>query len=387
MRRLKIGVALHRTGRLAALGRPLEVAAELFVARFPQLDSEAGPRKLELAFADTESDPAGARRAAARLIDDEQAQIVVTLGGTATLPTVVETCQAAGVPCVSTTLPWQAYRAALPLADAADPRRAFHFCWGLDDIAHAFADAWRHVSPGGPVGCLWNSGAQGDLLRAPELGFLAATANRAFATVDLGAYREGSGAFARQAAGLRGEGIRIVTAAATPDDLAAFDREVTERRIPVDLITCSRWLSYPFGARTAGVEGVVTAVYWSPEHPWAAADGLRAAELAAHYERVTGSPWCQPLGPAYALFEVAAHAFTTAADPEDPDALAAAVQAARLTTVAGLLDFTAGPEPAVALLGLATGQWRAVSEDGRLVIVCAERTPDVPITGELRLRR
>lgn len=385
MRKLKIGIVVHRTGRLAGLGRPLGFAAEAFGARTPELVTQAGLRGLEVRLADSGSTASGARAAAEWLARGERVELVLTLGGTSTLPAVVETCRAAAVPCVSTTLPWQAYRAALPVGEAVGPPSAFHFCWGLDDIAHVFADAWSVVRPAARVGCLWNSGVHGQLLRRPENGFLAAVASRGFTAVDLGGYSEGAGEVASQAARAREQAVDVVTASALPGDLAAFDRETAAQAIPLRLITCSRWLSYPFGARSAAVEGVVTPVYWSPAHPWATADGLTAGQLAASFSRATGAPWCQPLGPAYALFEVAAHAFGAANDPHDRASVAAAVDGARVETVAGPLDWGTGPEPSVALLGLATGQWRDVSSRAGLVIT-ATRTPGVPVTGDLRLR-
>lgn len=387
VRELKIGIVVHRTGRLAAIGRPLDFAARLFGTRFPVLRTVTGPRKLVLCAADSGSGPEGARRAVTELVRAQRVDIVVTLGGTATLPAVVERCARLGVPCLSTTLPWQAYRAALPVPAGAPPR-AFHFCWGLDDIAAAFADAWREVRPGAQVGCLWNDGPQGRWLRDPATGFLPAAESAGFRPVDLGPYPENGADFTAQLARLLTTGTRLLTCAGTPGDLAEFDRHARELAVPLDLITCSRWLSYPFGAAAAGVEDVVTAVYWTPDHPYrSAVDDLSPADLAAQYRYGTGHPWCQPLGPAYALFEVAAHALGTAADPADPAAVAHTMATTRLDTVAGTLDWTTGPDPAVARLGLATGQWRDVPAGGRLVVTANTATPTVSITGALRVRR
>ncbi|MFJ9041896.1 hypothetical protein ACIRF8_35750 [Streptomyces sp. NPDC102406] len=59
---------------------------------------------------------------------------------------------------------------------------------------------------------------------------------------------------------------------------------------------------------------------------------------------------------AYALFEVAVHALNTAEDPTDRRAVAAALGRARMSTMAGVLDWTCGPVPNVATVALAGGQ-------------------------------
>ncbi|WP_346130599.1 hypothetical protein [Lentzea roselyniae] len=94
--------------------------------------------------------------------------LVLTLGGTHTLPAVAAACEEFGVPGVSTTLPWQVYQAC---RGVAEPAWSFHFCWGLDDIAGAFADMWDGVAEHATVGCLWNNGVQGTALRDPANGF------------------------------------------------------------------------------------------------------------------------------------------------------------------------------------------------------------------------
>ncbi|MGW5055564.1 ABC transporter substrate-binding protein [Actinokineospora sp. NPDC004072] len=339
---LRIGVVVPRSGRLVRLGEPLE-----FVAR------RCGRwRGVRVFTADSRSTVAGARRAVRRLAR-ERVGVVVALGGSAVLPAVVEECARRGVPSLTTTLPWQLH-----------PGSGFHFAWGLDDIARAFAEMWGQVARRPVVAGLWNDGVQGDALRRV---FLPACGHP---VLHEPAYPEGARDFSAQVEAFRG--ADVVTSAATGADLAAYLAQAD----PPRLVTCSRWLTYPFGRQ----DGIATIAYWTPHHPYVSSvDGTTAAELARDYQAATGRPWLQPLGLAHALFEVAVHAARTAADPADPGAIAQAIGRTRLDTVAGPLDWPGGPAPGVARVALAGGQWRG--DD--LVVVANSGAPDAPVGGDL----
>lgn len=344
MRRPGVGVVLAETGRLAPLGVPLRFVAEAY------------PWPFEVLVRDSRSTAEGAR-AATRSLAGAGVELVVTLGGTATLPAVVGACAEHGVPSLSTTLPWQLFAA------RALPGRSFHFCWGVDDIAEVFADLWEHLGPARTVGCVWNDGPQGAALRR---WFRPVAVARGHHLVDV-PYREGGGGPppARE--------VEVVTGAATGEDLAAVVRAWRPR-----LVTCSRWLTYPFSVARHGLDGVATVVSWTPWHRHL--DGARRPpDLAAAYEAATGQQWLQPLGLAHALFEVAAHAVgNTGSTTSVADVLART----RLATVAGVLDWTRGPAPGVAAVPLAGGQWRGGPS---LVVVDNRRAPLAPVTGGLRV--
>jgi branched-chain amino acid transport system substrate-binding protein len=346
-----IGVVLATTGRLAPLGAPLE-----FVAR-------ALPWPADVLLRDSGSTPEGAR-AATRSLAEAGVRVVVTLGGTTTLPAVVDACAEHEVPCVSTTLPWQVFAAA-----RSSPGRAFHFCWGLDDIASVFADLWEHLGPARTVGCVWNDGPQGSALRR---WFRPVAVARGHDLVDL-PYRESSGVVPEFGDVEFGD-VEVVTSAATAADLAAVVRARRPR-----LVTCSRWLTYPFGVARHGLDRVATIVSWTPEHEHVGGNGRTPRDLARAYEEATGSPWLQPLGLAHALFEVAVHAVEAA---DSTTSVAGVLSTTRLATMAGVLDWTRGPAPGVTTIPLAGGQWRGGPRPS-LAVVDNRRSPLVPLSGDL----
>ncbi|MFB9431924.1 ABC transporter substrate-binding protein [Streptoalloteichus tenebrarius] len=340
---------VHRTGRLRSLGDPLLFVLDDLVRRW---DRQGHP--VVFAVVDSGSTPEGAVAAVEVLADREDVGVVVTLAGSHTVPAVARTCARRGVPCVSTMLPWQVYRRQSELG--ADEGRVFHFAWGLDDIAWAFGEMWRAAGVA-EVGCLWNDDVQGRALRSAEGGFVSTAQASGFGLVDLEAYRESESDFVEQVEALVASGMRAVTSAGTPQDLARFWGAARAEEVRLRLLTSSRWLTYPFGAAQAGVDGVATVVSWSPRGATRSSLGVGGAEeLARTYEEVTGRPWLQPLGLAHALVEVAVHAVTAAADPRDRGVVAEVLAGACVETVAGRLDWTRGPAP-----GVARCRWRVGS--------------------------
>lgn len=362
-----VGVVVPRTGRLAKLGAPLAFAAE-------RARSTLGDR-VRIVERDSRSAPELARRAVDELVSADRADVVVTLAGTSVLPAVAGRCEELGVPCVSSTFPWQAY-----CGDRTGPFTwTYHFSWGIDDIATTFADLWEATGQQRAVGCLWNAGAQGHWLRRE---FPAAIADRGHRLVEAEPHDEPAADFAPQIEAFQEAGVDVVTSAGTREDLDLFRRQSAELGFEPELITCSRWLTYP---HSAPAPGVGTLVYWTPRHPYRSSlDGTTTAELAEEYERATGEQWLQPLGVAHALFEVAVHALDSASDPAQSRAIADALAAARVETIAGTLDWTAGPVPNIAAIPLAGGQWQRGGPHGHeLRIVSNRHCPEVPAESEV----
>ncbi|WP_197093421.1 ABC transporter substrate-binding protein [Nonomuraea sp. SBT364] len=379
---------IPRTGRLARLGDPLSFLIPWLAPQLTHIVNGSRRYALRVAIRDSRSDPAHARRAVRELVDHERAHVVITMAGTRVLPAVVAACEELGAPCVSTTFPWQAY---VHRPGAAEPERfdwAYHFAWGLDDIATVFAEIWERLGPARTVGCLWNDDVQGRLLRHDRDGFAPVARKRGHTLIDPGGYAEPATDLSDHVDHLRRHSTEIITSAATASDLALFHRQACESRLRPRLITCSRWLAYPHAGVTGGAElaeaRVGTLVYWTPRHPYRSSlDGTTAAGLAAAYEQATGKAWLQPLGLAHALIEVACHALSHAADPADRHAVARALSRTHITTMAGSLDWTSGPTPNIALVPLAGGQWQPTRHGHDLAVVTNTGLPEVPITGDL----
>ncbi|WP_437023119.1 ABC transporter substrate-binding protein [Streptomyces sp. enrichment culture] len=380
------------TGRLSPLGKPLSYVLDALAPRLRHVGNGGRRHEVSVVVRDSRSDPRAARQAVRDLAAEDRAQLVLTMAGTRVLPAVADACEEAGVPCLSTTFPWQAYVHARGADPAHRFRWTYHFAWGLDDIAAVFASLWEGVGGRSTVGCLWNDDLQGTLLRHERYGFAPVTAARGHTLVDLGPYREPAGDLRAQVDRMREHGTEVITSAATAADLALFHRQARQAGLRPRLITCSRWLTYPHTHTTPAPEvhaeladaRVATLVYWSPDHPYRSSlDGTTCAGLADAYRRDTGESWLQPLGLAHALVETAHHALSGADDPADRASVAETLAATRLDTIAGTLDWTRGPTPNIALLRLSGGQWHPGPRGPRLAVVTNAGNPGVPLTGDL----
>jgi branched-chain amino acid transport system substrate-binding protein len=397
---VRIGVVLPQTGRLAGLSDPLTFCGQRLTA---PLGAAAGTgRRVELVWRDSRSDPAAATEAVRELAADPQVVLVLTMAGTRMVPAIAEACQSAGIPCLSTALPWQVYRGSLPPADLAF-RWGFHFCWGLGDIGRVFAELWRlsgatsGPSPGSlpRVGCLWNDNRQGDFLRRQDdpTGFLAAANAGGFPVYDPGSYREDTHDFSTQIEQLRSAGVTVVTSAATSQDLGRFRTQATASGWIPTLITCSRWLAYPSGVHPQdtlptpnAATGVATLVYWTPQHPYTSSlDATTPRALAHDYQHHTGKSWLQPLGLAHALLEVAAHALSVCNNPTDRVAIADTLAGSYMDTLVGRLDWAAGPAAGIAGVHLVGGQWQDHNGIRRLATVTNTGLSQLVIDGHLSM--
>ncbi|MFI7615786.1 ABC transporter substrate-binding protein [Nonomuraea terrae] len=380
---LTIGAVIPKTGRLARLGDPMSFVLDSLSGRLPPVRAGGRRHGVRLAIRDSRSQPSGARQAVRELVETERADIVISMVGTRVLPAVTETCESLQVPCVSTTFPWQAYAHARDAEPGRPFRWTYHFAWGLDDIAAVFAEMWERLGGAQTVGCLWNDDLQGGMLRRH---FTPEATRRGHTLVDPGGYEEPADDLRDHLDHFLRFDADIVTSAATVADLALYHRQAARAGQLPRLITCSRWLSYPHAGIAAALAEarVATLVYWTPFHPHRSSlDDTIPADLAAAYEQATGRPWLQPLGLAHALVEVAHHALATADDPADSGAVAEAIARTRLATVAGVLDWTNGPTPNIAVLPLIGGQWLPTRHGHELAVVTNTAAPDVPITADV----
>ena len=105
--RLRIGFISPRTGPLAGFGEADGYVLEL--AREAVKDGlTIGGKKyaVEILDRDTQSDPSRASQLAKALINSDKVDMMLVTSAPETVNPVSDACEAAGVPCLSTVLPW-----------------------------------------------------------------------------------------------------------------------------------------------------------------------------------------------------------------------------------------------------------------------------------------
>ena len=387
---IKLGYVSPQSGSLSSFGN-----ADAFVVdgvrRALRGGLKVGGRThpVEILVRDSQSDPRRAGEVARELINRDQVTMLLTASTTGTTNPVADVCEQSGTPCISTGTPYQSwYLRRDPAPDPRDPkpyRFTWHFFWGLEDIVAVFADMWGQVGNNGIVGGLWPDDGDG---QAWGRTFPKVLGAQGYRVVDPGRYPAGQDSFAAELDRFTAAGAEIVTGVPPPSDFATFWKQAAERGYRPPIVSIGRAMFPAFIEVMGSAAGVSTEVGWSPGHPFRSSlTGASARELAEDYQSRTGRQWTQPIGLVHALFEVAAAALKAAGDVGDKLALADAIKATSLATVAGPVDWANAQAdfPNVSRTPLAGGQWRR----GRawpfeLQVVSNVVNPEIPATGELQ---
>jgi branched-chain amino acid transport system substrate-binding protein len=384
---LTIGYVTPQSGSLASFGEADSFVVDQMTAWFRENPITLGGTEysVDIVVKDTQSDSRRAGEVTAELINDEGADIILAASTPDTVNPVADQCEANGVPCITANAPWQP----VFFGRGGTPDKPFtwgyHFFWGIEDVEAVFQGMWDKVGAGKKVGALWPNDPDGNAWSAD---FPKAVGANGYTITDPGLYENGTQDFSAQISAFRDAGTDVLLGVPIPPDFATFWQQAQQQGYNPKIVTIAKAVLFPSSVEAIGpsADGLTSEVWWSPEHPFSSSlTGQSAKELADAYEQETGRQWTQPIGFVHALFEVTAAALTKA-DSTDPQAVVDALSTLKVDTVAGPLDWTAGPVPNVAKTPLVGGQWKA-TPDGphpfELEIVDNSHAPEIPTTGEL----
>jgi branched-chain amino acid transport system substrate-binding protein len=389
---LKIGFISPVSGPLAGFGQTdgyvLEQARKMLSGG---ITIDGVGHAIEILDRDTQSDPARAGQLARDLINSDNVDIMIAVSTPETINPVSDACEAAGVPCISTVMPWEAWyfgRGAKP-GEPSPFKYTYHFGFGVDEFYQAYLSQWDLIETNKKVGVMYPNDADGNAIRAvlaPKL------AEAGYEIVDPGAYETGTTDFSQQIRIFREAGIEIFNTFPIPPDFAAFWRQAAQQGLhrQVKIVQLAKTGLFPADIEALGGlgNGMASACYWHRDFPYISpATGLSGAELCDGYEAATGKQWTQQLGASLSAIDVAISAMAAVDNPKDREAVAAVLPKLKAETIGGLVDFTAGPVKNVASGPIIGTQWKA-SEGGKFQFdyVITENATDrnVPVSGELK---
>ena len=133
---LKVGFVSPRTGALGGFGETdgyvLEVARKALSSGFKIGDQTY---QIEILDRDTQSDPSRASQLAKTLINQDKIDLMLAVSTPEVINPVADACEAAGVPCLSTVMPWEAWyfgRGAKP-GQPSPFKWTYHFGFGVEE--------------------------------------------------------------------------------------------------------------------------------------------------------------------------------------------------------------------------------------------------------------
>lgn len=343
---------------------------------------------VEILDRDTQSDPARAGQLARDLINNDGVDLMVAVSTPETINPVSDACEAAGVPCISTVMPWEAWyfgRGAQPGEDSPF-NYSYHFGFGVDEFFQAYVSQWDLIETNKKVGVMYPNDADGNAVRA----ILAPKLEEAgYTIVDPGAYETGTSDYSQQIRTFRDEGVEIFNTFPIPPDFAAFWRQAAQQGLhrQVKIVQLAKTGLFPADIEALGGLGdnMASAAYWHRDFPYTSpSTGLTGVELCDGYEAATGRQWTQQLGASLAAIDVAMAALAAVENPKDKEAIASAMPTLMAESINGPVDFSSGPVKNVAHGPIIGTQWQRNGDRFEYVITENATDTNVPVTGELR---
>jgi branched-chain amino acid transport system substrate-binding protein len=385
---IKIGFVSPLTGAAAGFGEPDPYVVSLARTAFaPGLTVGGKKYSVEIITEDSQSGPRSAQ-AAADLINSSNVDLILTTSTPETVNPVSDAAEAAGVPCVSTIVPWEAWyfgRQANPAAPVPF-KWTYHFSFGVAQFASAYTTMWPQVPTNKVVGVMWPNDADGNAIRG-ALGPLLKKAG--YTIVDPGAYADGTTDYTAQISKFKSSNCEIFSTFPIPPDFVTFWEQAAQQGFKPKIAQIAKTGLFPSQIEALGAigDGLASGVYWAPTWPYASSlTGVTNANLASGYEASSGKEWNQQAGASLALFDVAAAALKASGNPKDKQAVANAMKTVSVDTPLGHLAWGTGPNPNVVATPIIGGQWVATPGTPYPVnFVICENSSDskVPVAAKL----
>ena len=389
---LKVGFVSPRTGALAGFGETDGYVLGLARKALAQGLAVGGKTyDVVILDRDTQSDPSRSSQLAKSLINSERVDLMLAASTPETINPVADACEAAGVPCLSTVMPWQAWyygRGAKP-GQPSPFKWTYHFGFGVGEFYQTYISQWNLIPTNKRVGVLYPNDADGNAIRANLAPLLA---KQGFTIVDPGPYEDGTTDYSAQIAMFKRAHCQIFNSFPIPPDFAAFWRQATQQGYARQVKICQTAKTglFPSQIEALGRIGynISSAAYWHKAFPYKSSlTGVGGSELADGYERASGKQWTQQLGASLALLDAGCAALRAASDPRDKAAVAKSLAALKTLTIGGKVDFTSGPVPNVSPGPIIGTQWVKAPPGSRykLDYVVTEHAtdPNVPVGAKL----
>jgi branched-chain amino acid transport system substrate-binding protein len=391
---IKIGFVSPLTGPLAGFGEsdPF-ILAQVRKALANGLTIGGKKYAVEIIGKDTQSDPVRSGQIAKELINRDKIDLMLSTSTPETINPVADACEAAGVPSLSTVMPWEAFyfgRGAKP-GEPSPFKWSYLFSFGVQDFFNCYVSQWNGpVKTNKKVGVLYPNDADGNAIRAhlaPQL------AKAGFTIIDPGGYENGTTDFSAQIAKFKAEQCEILNTFPIPPDFATFWRQAAQQGFAktVKIVQVAKTGLFASTIESLGslAPNIASGCYWHANFPYKSPlTGMASKDIADGYEKASGKQWSQQLGATMSLFDAGIAALQASSDPMNKAAVAKALSTLKVTTTVGPVDFTKGPVPNCFNTAIIGTQWVKAKAGSKFKLdyVITENANDknVPIGAQLQ---
>ena len=385
---IKIGFISPRTGPAASFGETdgyvLDAARKAWASG---IVVGGKTYAVEIIDKDGQTNPAQGAALAQELINSDKIDLMLATSTPETTNPVADACEAAGVPCVTTTTPWEAWyfgRGAKP-GQPSPFKFTYHFAYGTEQFFKSYTATWAQVPTNKKVGVLLPNDADGNAIRA---SFVPLLTKAGYTVVDPGAYENGTNDFSTHINKFKSEDCQIINSLAIPPDFAIFSRQSAQLGYKPKIVQSGKSGLFPSDIEALGSLGynLASALYFAPIFPYKSSlTGATAQQICDGYQQASGKQWNAQLGPSAALFDVANAALIAGNDPLNKTAVAEAIKTLQVETPIGILKWGSFPVPNVVPTVVVNGQW--VKGTGQYPVdwACVENTldPTIPTSAKL----
>jgi branched-chain amino acid transport system substrate-binding protein len=388
---VKLGYVSPQSGPLAAFAEADKFIIDGFLAA-----AKAAGLNYEVIVKDSQSNPNRAAEVAKELIVNDEINLMLVASTPETTNPVATTCEAEGLPCISTVAPWQPWFIGQQ-GNPADPaswkpfESVFHFFWGLEDVIAVFTNMWGQLETNKSVGGLFPNDGDGNAWGDKVVGFPPVLEKGGYKLSDPGRYQNLTDDFSAQITAFKSANTEIITGVMIPPDFTTFWNQAQQQGFKPKIASIGKAILFPQAVEALGKAGhnLSSEVWWTPNHPFKSSlTGDSAAALAEGFTKATNRPWTQPIGFVHALFELAVDVMKRA-DPTDAKAVIAAIAATKLDTIVGPIAWDGANLPPfaaknVAKTPLVGGQWRLKDGGGYDLVITDNKTaPNIPAAGKM----
>ena len=394
---IKIGFVSPITGPASGFGEPDAYVISLARNAFKGGLSIGGTNySVEIVSRDGQSTPSVGSQVANDLITNQKVDLMLATSTPETVNPVSDACEAAGVPCISTVVPWEAWylgRGAKP-GQPSPFKSTFHYCFGVEQFFLAYTHLWPQVTTNKKVAVMWPNDADGNAIRG-ALGPL--LKNAGYTIVDPGPYEDGTNDDTAQIQRFIQQDCQIFNTFPIPPDFATFWRQAAQQGYTkhVKIGQIAKTGLFPSQVTSLGAigNGLASGVYWAPTWPYKSSlTNVTCKQLGDGYESSTGKQWNQQLGASLSLFDVAAAALKGSGDPKSKSKVIDAMKTLSVETPVGHLDWSkpaslAGTAvPNVVTTPIIGGQWKQGVSKWPIDFVICENSADtnVPVASMLQ---
>ena len=336
---------------------------------------------------------------AKELIVDDEINLMLVASTPETTNPVATTCEAEGMPVISTMAPWQPWFIGQQ-GNPGDPASwkpfnyAFHYFWGLEDVIAVFTNMWNQLETNKQVGGLFPNDADGNAWGDPNVGVGPGFAAAGYTLNDPGRYQNLTDDFSAQINAFKAANAEIVTGVVIPPDFTTFRNQAMQQGFNPKIITVAKAILFPQSVEALGEAGhnLSSEVWWSAHPP---VQVLAHRPVGGATLRPTSPPRPAAPGPSRSASSIRCSRWPSnvmgrvVGRDRRATAIAAAIAATDLDTMVGKVAWNGADLPPFAATNVAKtplvgGQWRR-KDDGTfdLVIVDNKTAPDIPTGGTM----